>query len=197
MNELEKRLQPYLNTRNFFNYKDFYKHIAAQGYKTLAEVGSWKGHSIGFLANQMIKNGNRSFELYAVDIWEDCQWKNLDKNKDIELKYIYEIFQINLRKQGVLDKIRIVKENSDKAASRFADEYFDFVYIDADHHYESVLKDIKAWYPKVKNGGIIAGHDYYNKADMKAKEAVDKLVQEKYLPKIKEAKGSVWYSVKK
>jgi len=38
---------------------------------------------------------------------------------------------------------------------------FDFVFIDADHTYESVKKDILAWYPKVKKGGIIAGHNYF------------------------------------
>ena len=46
---------------------------------------------------------------------------------------------------------------------RFAlslDEYFDLVYIDADHTYESVKDDIAAWFPKVKPGGWITGHDY-------------------------------------
>jgi len=37
----------------------------------------------------------------------------------------------------------------------------DFVYIDADHSYKSVKEDINAWAPKVREGGIVAGHDYY------------------------------------
>lgn len=46
------------------------------------------------------------------------------------------------------------------AAPTFQDEFLDFVYIDADHTYEAVLADLKAWYPKVRHGGILCGHDY-------------------------------------
>jgi hypothetical protein len=41
-----------------------------------------------------------------------------------------------------------------------ADSSLDFVYIDARHDRASVLEDLAAWYPKVRAGGIIAGHDY-------------------------------------
>jgi hypothetical protein len=34
------------------------------------------------------------------------------------------------------------------------------VYIDAQHHYDAVKQDIHLWYPKVKGGGVISGHDY-------------------------------------
>lgn len=53
-----------------------------------------------------------------------------------------------------------VGEDSWKAALSFPDEHFDFVYIDAGHDYHSVRKDIRAWWPKLKSGGIFAGHDY-------------------------------------
>lgn len=36
----------------------------------------------------------------------------------------------------------------------------DLVYIDADHRYDQVRKDIHSWWPFVAHGGIIAGHDY-------------------------------------
>jgi hypothetical protein len=39
----------------------------------------------------------------------------------------------------------------------------DYVYIDADHSYKSVQEDLIAWYPKVKVGGLFAGHDWWNK----------------------------------
>ena len=53
-----------------------------------------------------------------------------------------------LRKKGV------------DAATQFEDESIDFVYIDGDHSYDFVKNDIAAWYPKVKQGGILSGHDY-------------------------------------
>jgi len=47
-----------------------------------------------------------------------------------------------------------------EAAAECENNSFDFVYIDASHEYEDVKADIKAWLPKVKKGGIIAGDDY-------------------------------------
>ena len=46
------------------------------------------------------------------------------------------------------------------AAATYPDQSLDFVFLDADHDYESVKADIAAWLPKVKPGGILAGHDY-------------------------------------
>lgn len=51
--------------------------------------------------------------------------------------------------------------DSISASKRFKNNSLDFVFIDAAHDYESVKADILAWLPKVKNNGILAGHDYY------------------------------------
>ena len=48
------------------------------------------------------------------------------------------------------------------ASQQFAEQSLDFVYIDADHSYESCLADITAWHPKIRDGGILSGHDYHN-----------------------------------
>ena len=45
----------------------------------------------------------------------------------------------------------------------YDDAYFDFIYIDADHRYESTKADLTNWFPKLRKGGVIAGHDYVNK----------------------------------
>jgi hypothetical protein len=54
-----------------------------------------------------------------------------------------------------------LKISSLDAVKKFRDESLDFVFIDASHEYEDVKKDIEAWLPKVKPGGILAGHDYH------------------------------------
>ena len=56
----------------------------------------------------------------------------------------------------------------------------DFVYLDADHSYNSIKADIDAWGPKVGKGGIVSGHDYYNdhKNLMGVVKAVDEYVQD-------------------
>lgn len=54
---------------------------------------------------------------------------------------------------------RIFKQ-SEAAYKDFPDEYFDYIYIDGEHLYDWVKRDIELWYPKVKKGGIFAGHDF-------------------------------------
>ncbi len=56
----------------------------------------------------------------------------------------------------------LLRQASPQAAANFQDSALDFVYIDALHQYEPVLQDMQAWFPKVKRGGILAGHDYLN-----------------------------------
>ena len=81
----------------------------------------------------------------------------------------YEVFLRNtsdLREQG---KIRVFRGSSAEAAEFYADKQFDIVYIDAEHDYDSVKRDIELWKPRARH--IIAGHDYL--AFHGVKEAVD------------------------
>lgn len=48
-----------------------------------------------------------------------------------------------------------------EAAQWIADGSLDFVFIDGNHQYEAVKQDVGDWAPKVRPGGIVAGHDYY------------------------------------
>lgn len=57
-------------------------------------------------------------------------------------------------------RYRILEASSPECAAEFADGYFDFVYVDADHGYEAVAQDLEAWWPKVAQGGIFCGDDY-------------------------------------
>jgi len=74
-------------------------------------------------------------------------------------------------------RAKILRKPSVEAAAEIPDESLDFVFIDADHSYEGCKSDIEAWAPKVKRGGLIAGHDYENTAFPKfgVRRAVDEL----------------------
>lgn len=56
--------------------------------------------------------------------------------------------------------VHICREYSHEAASHFPDEFFDLIYIDADHTYEGCKRDLETWYPKLKPGKFLTGDDY-------------------------------------
>jgi cephalosporin hydroxylase len=128
-------------TESFSNYWQLYRWIVSNyNYRRFCEVGIWKGGGIKKLW-EYIKDRD-DVEIYGVDIFDDLEVENQCKE--------------NLNGTG----IRVMKERSVDAAKYFTDGYFDMVFIDADHSYESVLADIRAWMPKIRDGGMIAGHDY-------------------------------------
>lgn len=56
-------------------------------------------------------------------------------------------------------RVRVLKLVSASAALQVANDSLDFVFIDAIHSYQAVTEDVEAWFPKVRSGGVIAGHD--------------------------------------
>lgn len=82
----------------------------------------------------------------------------------------------------VRPNVKFVRKTSEEASVDFPDGYFDFVYIDGNHEYEYVTKDLNLWYPKVRGGGILCGHDYGNEPTwMGVKKAVDEFALAKNL----------------
>lgn len=59
------------------------------------------------------------------------------------------------------DRAYLYKGRSVDIANTIEDNSLDFVYIDGAHDYTNVRADIEAWTPKVREGGIVSGDDYY------------------------------------
>ena len=78
------------------------------------------------------------------------------------MKQVEDSLSVNILDEGVFnldthtDSIVAMKEYSVNASKYFPDEFFDYVYIDADHRYDGVKEDIVHWFPKVKKGGYIS-----------------------------------------
>jgi len=128
------------------------------------EVGSYKGKSSSFMAVE-IANSKKSIKFDCVDTWlgaPEHQAGGALEDPDVVNDTMYDVFTQNMKL--VKDYYTAVRMTSVEAAATYADNSLDFVFIDADHAYESVREDIIAWWPKVKKGGIISGHDYHGGA---------------------------------
>ena len=65
------------------------------------------------------------------------------------------------------EKIDVCRNFTTSCAPLYADGHFDFIYVDARHDYKGALVDMEAWWPKLKEGGIMAGHDYMIQVEVK------------------------------
>ena len=132
------------------------------------EVGSWKGRSASFMAVEII-NSEKQIQFDCVDTWKGSEENQ--KDKDVIENTLFEVFTENMKPvNGHYKAIRLPSIN---AAELYDDESLDFVFIDAAHDYENVKKDILAWYPKVKKGGLLCGHDY---PSLQVQEAVHEVL---------------------
>jgi len=61
---------------------------------------------------------------------------------------------------STIPNITPIRLPSVEAATQFDDASLDAIFIDANHEYSFVKEDIAAWYPKLKSGGLMGGHDY-------------------------------------
>lgn len=145
---------------NWFTYPNLYSHMVntSPDGSHFVEVGVWKGMSAAYMAVEII-NSEKNIKFDCVDNWEYVEDLQNDIPKEL-YGNLYETFLNNI--DPVKHVINPIKSLSWEGAANYEDNSLDFVFIDAAHDYESVKKDITAWYPKVKKGGTIAGHDYNN-----------------------------------
>lgn len=130
---------------------DLAKMFARRGYKSGAEIGTYKGDYAYTLA---LKNPQAT--IYCVD-----PWLVYDEYKDTT-----DQFEMAEHEQKARDRLKnfnnivFIKKMSMQAVHLFEDGELDFVYIDANHEWQYVTQDIYYWARKVRPGGIVAGHDY-------------------------------------
>ena len=97
-------------------------------------------------------------EFYLIDCWEKQSGSySSDPSNRSDHEAMHRVASARFSKRP---GCHIIKAYSHDAVNNFADGFFDFVYLDADHTHDAVLNDLRAWWPKVKTGGVLAGHDY-------------------------------------
>lgn len=139
---------------------------------TGVEVGVNKGEN----AKNILRHWHGS-KLYLVDPWRKLDDYNDTVNKNFDPN-TYSSVKIRFAKYG--ERVEIIKAMSHEAAKVVPND-LDFVYIDANHAYEYVKQDIELWYPKVKSGGILSGHDLFFPGYLGATNAVIELALAKQI----------------
>ena len=114
-----------------------------------AEIGS----AYGAFARQILKQWNGR-TLHMIDPWV----AHPDYSETYDFTDFYQQC-LNLERED--GRVVLHRTFSHDALSQFEDESLDWVYIDGNHSYQGITCDMQ-WHFKVKRGGIVAGHDYYN-----------------------------------
>jgi hypothetical protein len=129
---------------------------AHRGCFSIAEVGCAEG----LFSEDMLK-WERSGRMYLVDNWGtlDDQTGDGAYPNDWHEKNLRDCME---RMRPYADRVRFLRGRSDEMATYVRDASLSLVYLDACHSKDGVLKDLRAWLPKLAPGGIMAGHDYLN-----------------------------------
>ncbi len=128
--------------------------------------------------------------IHLVDPWYtkpdgslfDGPAQNFDSAKEAtdSLEQQYQKVVSLLQKEIASGQVQMHRMLSHQAAPLFADEHFDWAYLDASHYYDDVKLDLQVWFPKVKPGGFITGDDYDRHGfwDHGVTRAVDEFVRQ-------------------
>lgn len=123
---------------------------------TGAEIGVFTGS----FALHILKHwcGDR---LILIDPWQD-----LDSYRDSwhapQITWERRLRLTKSRIRPHRDRVTILRRTSAEAAETIKADSLDFVYIDANHAYAHAKADLRLWSARVKPGGVVAGHDYFN-----------------------------------
>lgn len=137
-----------------------------------AEIGVYDGTTSAALLN-----GLPRLRLWMVDPWRpyagDSELGALD-----QAAFDRALARAEWWTLAAAERRFILRKPSLEAAERFAAESLDFAFIDANHLYENVCADLRAWWPKIRRGGVLAGHDYGIGRDAAGRWGVRRAVDE-------------------
>lgn len=135
------------------------------------EVGVWRGEFAHRILNQA-----KPERLYLIDPWMELPGKEKYK---FQYQRQREMDTFRRLKRYIKNRTAIILRYTSDQAVQFIPEPLDYVYIDGDHSYEQVSKDLRNYYKLVKPGGVLAGDDY---ADENVARAVRDFCDEQHIP---------------
>lgn len=158
LREFEKKLNvrsmTTLREKNLLLYLSVFSSISGD----IVEIGSWVGGTTCYLAKGCQLTGNGI--VYAIDHFQGNVGKEHLYNEGLDVgETIYDCFLKNINQAGVANSVTVLNMNSEMARKEI-NESIRMLFIDANHDYEFVKKDIILWEPLLKSGGYIVFHDY-------------------------------------
>lgn len=159
---LDSHISSWRDIHGWFDYELLYRELVAaipDGGR-FVEVGSWQGRSLGAF-HAFAKEAGKHIFLNAVDTF-DGQPDNHEQDAILRAHggSVAKVFCANMKALGLNGELTVHQKRSTDAAAEFSDASADAIFIDAAHDEVSVREDIAAWLPKLRAGGILAGHDY-------------------------------------
>lgn len=127
---------------------------------SLLGTGVEIGVQTGMFSRQILRRW-RGQKLWLVDPWRNLP-DYLDRTNAADQTMERRFTLARQRLQPFEDRVGWIRETSAHAAKWFSRSSCDFVYIDANHSFQHVRRDLRVWYQKVRPGGLVAGHDYFN-----------------------------------
>lgn len=135
----------YQSIDGWFDYADIFDEAIATALDgdCLLETGTWFGRSAAYMAVEIINSG-KSLQFFSVD-------NEPDKEKAASVAKL-------------LSKLRVdyINDDSLAVADQFNDGSLHLIFLDSCHEGEFVAKELRKWWPKLKPGGLFAGHDYHS-----------------------------------
>lgn len=161
-------------------------------------INELKGKLVGVEIGVCLANTTEAFvkgiknlkKLYAIDnypIFVDFGGEDLNEERQNLMKKAAKKKLIPYK-----DKVEFLNVSSEEFVKTLKDESLDFVFIDGDHSFEAALKDFQNYYPKIKKGGIFAGHDIQLES---IRNALTYFLKEKS-NSVNSVSNSAWYIIK-
>ena len=122
----------------------------------VVELGFYAGKSTAIMAS-ICKINNNTY--HAVDNCAGTDPRD-PATQAQQSRDMRQVFEDNMRSLRIWDYLNVHVMDSTASATMFDDESVDFCFVDASHKAEDVERDIEAWWPKIKSGGVLAGHDW-------------------------------------
>lgn len=155
----------------------------------IVEIGTWTGKSSIAMADLVSRSGG---EVHCIDPWSDPSQERTPFVMQLCTQmggddFLYDCFVANVGDR--LGKTIIPHRDLSEIVAKSWDKQIDFLFIDGDHRYEEVKKDIQLWRPHMKPGGLIAGHDFA----IPEFPGVSKAVQEQF-KHVRRGRNSIWWT---